>query len=118
MLANCVVCGKPFDAQGAAKTCSTECRKVRRRERERAWYAANPEKVCEKNRARYWANPEKAREQNKAWYAANPEKAREYFRAWRAANPEKVFEADRARQSKRKRQRFLQTLEKMEAVLC
>ena len=77
MLANCVVCGKPFDAQGAAKTCSTECRKVRRRERERAWYAANPEKAREKAR-----------------------------------------EADRAWQSKRKRQRFLQTLEKMEAVLC
>jgi hypothetical protein len=59
------------------------------RERQRAYRAANREKVQERNRAWHAANPEKGREYMRAWCAANPEKKREHNRAWHAANPEK-----------------------------
>ncbi|MBK9496490.1 MAG: hypothetical protein IPO08_18685 [Xanthomonadales bacterium] len=62
-----------------------EARKARRRERDRARYAANPEKKRERKRARYAANSEKERERVRAWRAANPEKKKESDRVSREA---------------------------------
>ena len=78
-----------------------EARKARKRERERARYAANSDKVRERDRARYAANPEKARERARARRAANLDKVRERERAWRAANREQVQESVRARNERR-----------------
>ena len=46
-----------------------EARKARRRERQRAWRAANPEKNRENARAWYANNLDKERERNRAWRA-------------------------------------------------
>ena len=59
-----------------------EARKARKREYERAWRAANPDKVRETERAWRAANPDKVREMARAWREANPEKNREASRAW------------------------------------
>ena len=104
---------------------SEEERKARKRERNRKYYKANPEKVKEMKRK--WreanpekmkdyirkyceANPEKVRERRRKYYEANvektkekcrkyceanPEKVREMKRKWREANPEKVREYKR-----------------------
>jgi 5-methylcytosine-specific restriction endonuclease McrA len=55
----------------------------------RAWRDANPEKVKASNRAWDKANPEKRKAMISAWSKENPEKIRGYSRAWREANPEK-----------------------------
>ena len=56
-------------------------------------------KACtrEKDRARYAANPERERERSRAWYAANAERARASTRAWNAANRERLREMNHAR---------------------
>ena len=65
------------------------------KESRRQYYAANPEKQREYERKHYAANPEKCKEANRQYRAANPEKRREYNRKYRAANPEKCNEAQR-----------------------
>lgn len=58
-------------------------------------------KTCtrEKDRARYAANPDRERERSRAWYATNAEYARAKARAWSAANPERLRETNRARRA-------------------
>ena len=48
--------------------------KLREKEKKRAWYQANKEKVSAYNKARYNADPEKFINAVKARYAADPEK--------------------------------------------
>jgi hypothetical protein len=51
--------------------------RVRKRELDRKWHEANPEKVRGKSRKYYEANREKQREKDRKYYEANPEKMRE-----------------------------------------
>ena len=83
----CPKCGTPRAKGAKCKPCKNA--------RQRAQYAANP-KRREQNRAYRAANPEREREQNRARYAANPEKYRAQARALRAASPEKYREQGRA----------------------
>jgi hypothetical protein len=76
---------------------TTEARREKKREWDRAYNAANREKKREYQRAYRAANPEKARERMRAWRAANRERARGYSRAYRVANREKHLEQHRAR---------------------
>ena len=52
----------------------------------RAWYAANRDKVAAKNRAYREANRDKIAAQKRAWYAANRDKVAAKNRAYREAN--------------------------------
>lgn len=85
----CAVCGVLFPPAGAAITCGPECSAERKRQRERAWFAANPER--KRAQSRGWAkrNPEKARASERAWYAANREKVEQKARARYAAKLKK-----------------------------
>lgn len=97
---------------------------ARHREYQRAWRAANPERVqkygatrksdpskCEIDRlwrianrdqlragqkARRAKNPEKIRAASRAWYRAHTEQKLEENRAWKLANPDKVRAEGRA----------------------
>ena len=68
MKATCAVCGKEFDKRGIDKTCSSECSRQNRRELQRAYRAANPEKIREKDRVYRAANPEKDRERKRVFH--------------------------------------------------
>ena len=74
---------------------SEEERKARKRERNRKYYKANPEKVKEMKRKWREANPEKVREYKRKYYEANREKVIERSRKWHEANPEKAREIRR-----------------------
>ena len=52
----------------------------------RAWYAANRDKVAAQYRAWYEANRDKVAAQKRAWYAANRDKVAAKNRAYREAN--------------------------------
>jgi len=69
---------------------------MNRKEYNRKWRAANPEKVKEASRKYRAENPEKVRAAVRKWQVANPERSREATRKWRVAHPE------RAREDKRK----------------
>jgi hypothetical protein len=88
VMKKCKICGKEFEARGAAKCCSPECSKKNNREYHRKWREANPEKKRESNRKWREANLEKARESERKWREVNPEKKREFNRKWREDNPE------------------------------
>lgn len=49
------------------------------RERERLYYAANREKIKERSLRHYWANREKALERHRRWNAANYEHRWRYY---------------------------------------
>jgi hypothetical protein len=118
MKANCVVCGKEFEARDfRCKCCSKECGAERKRRSQRKNLRANcvvcgkefekrrAAKTCGKecfhkniyNRNCMWraANPEKKREQNRRYRAINPGKARESRRKCYATNPEKERKQNR-----------------------
>jgi hypothetical protein len=106
----------------------TDEKKQRRRARDAARYAANPEKVRARNaawratphgvtyRAAYYAaNREKARTHNAAWYAANKEHSKAYRvtnkerdaarkAAYRTANPDKALAIKSRYKAKKTRQ--------------
>src|SRR4051794_31181413 len=92
MTANCVVCGKVFKKRGTAKTCGKVCSTGLKREWYRRRYAANPEKRKEQERGYRLADPDKVREKNRRSYAANAEKRKEQKRQYYTANTEKVRE--------------------------
>ena len=98
----CPKCGTPRAKGAKCKPCKNARQRAqyaanpKRREQNRAYRAANPEREREQNRARYAANPEKYRAQARALRAASPEKYRERARALRAASPEKYREQGRA----------------------
>jgi hypothetical protein len=78
--------------------------RAHKRARERAFYAANPERLSARRaykKALYAANVEKKLEQARARRAANPETYRARGAAYRAANVEKI----RARQNSRNMKR-------------
>lgn len=50
MIKVCVVCGKEFETQTQAKTCSDECRKARAYDRVLLYRAIDPERYREYNR--------------------------------------------------------------------
>ena len=70
-------------------------KRISRKEYQRAYRAANKEKLKEAKKAYYEANKEKIKEANKAYYEANKEKMKEYQRAYREANKEKIKEFER-----------------------
>lgn len=72
-----------------------ECRAARR-EHERAYYAANREKINEQRRANYAANRETVAENRRAYYEDNREAMRERSRVYREANREEIAERNRA----------------------
>jgi Recombination endonuclease VII len=74
---------------------SDEEKRRRKREYERRYKAANPEKVRELARRYREANREKLAEAKRRYAAENPEKVREYRRSWYAGNREKKREAGR-----------------------
>ena len=55
--------------------------------RQRARYAADPEKHRARRRAYYAANPQLGRDASRRWAVKNRERKLEYGRKWRAANP-------------------------------
>ena len=62
----------------------------------RAWKAANPEKVAASKKAWYDANKERAAATSKAWNEANKERRAACYKAWREANKEKKAATDKA----------------------
>lgn len=73
----------------------TRCRTCSRDGR-REWLARNREAENRRNRARYAADPERYRAAARARREANREKSREYAREYRKANPDKVRESFRS----------------------
>ena len=73
----------------------TEEQRLKNKEKNRKYRAANLEKIRENARKRYADNPEKMRENARKRHAANPEKKREYARKRYADNPEKMRERAR-----------------------
>jgi hypothetical protein len=69
-----------------------------KKELEKAWRKANPERVKATRKAWTKANLEKKRATDKAWAKANPEKTKAAVKAWQKSNPEKL----RANTAKRK----------------
>ena len=65
-----------------------EEKRERRREKDRLWRLANPEKARERDRRKRLANPERARESNRRWYAKHREEVREKGREKRRLYPE------------------------------
>lgn len=73
---------------------------------DRAYYAANSDRVRARVRDYRRANAESVSERHRAWAVANPEKMRAYRRAWEAANGDKIrayreANAERIRESQR-----------------
>lgn len=64
VMKKCIICGKPFDARGGAKCCSSECSKENGRRLREQWRADNPEYM---------------REYSKQWRADNPEYDAQYY---------------------------------------
>lgn len=104
VIKKCKICGKEFDARGSTVTCSSECRKINKREYQREWQNKNPEymKKWHENNPEYM----------KKWYENNPEydkqryiNNRDKFLKWekeyRLNNPDKVRKND-YRKKKRK----------------
>lgn len=96
----CRKCGqeKPLEEFAKDKECVLGHRHICKQckaERNRKWYAANPEKRREMAYKWAAANPEKRRESRRKYRAANPEKFREWGRKRYAANPEKEREKSR-----------------------
>lgn len=89
----CTLCGvvqsltefvrKAQSADGLDSWC-----KACKSERNRAWYAANRERVKERTRAWAKANRRRKAEADRAWRTANRERRKETQRAWLEANPE------------------------------
>jgi hypothetical protein len=84
----CVHCGslfRPEFPKGAARTCSDECAKARRRVTHNAaaktYYAKNAEEITAKVREREKANPEKKRETWNRWMRRHREQWNAYNRA-------------------------------------
>lgn len=81
----CVVCNKPFSHPNPNTVgCSPECRRIRKYDRTRRWYALNPGKANAKHRRWVATNADRAREQNRQWRLRFPEAASERNRRWRA----------------------------------
>jgi len=84
----CVHCGamfRPEFPKGAARTCSDECAKARRRATAnvagRRYHAKNANAISEKKREYYQAHPEKKREMWNRWARRNREHWNAYNRA-------------------------------------
>lgn len=76
-----------FKNKAAKDGLHNQCR-VCAGEANRRSYAKHKETLTAKQRAKYAADPEKHRNANRQWRAANLEKARASSNKWRAANPE------------------------------
>lgn len=93
----CVHCGaifRPEFPRGAARTCSPECAKERKRATVRA-----------ANRASFQRDPEKWRKKSREYGRANPEKRRAKWNAWAKRNREHHNATNRARYAARKAKR-------------
>jgi len=90
------LCGKGLHQWGEGWKQCLGCK----RESERRWSKANPEKAREISRRWNKANPEKTRESSRLWREANPERQREGVRRWAKANPEKKREIAHRRRAR------------------
>lgn len=63
--------------------------------RSKAWYEANPERAREARRQYAEANRDRIREQKRAYTAEHAEENRARVKAWKAANPERAAELAR-----------------------
>lgn len=119
---------------------------ARKRERNRAWNKAHPERMraaakryasahpeklranyvakrkekLEYTKANYVANRAKKLEQNKNWNRTHPERGREALRRWRKNNPEKHKAAQKARVLKKKKalRAFLHERQRGRCAIC
>lgn len=82
---------KPCHTENVSRTID----KDRKREADRAWRLANPEKARQHSLRYYYKNAQQAYKRLVDWRKNNPEKRREQAEKWRLANPEKSKEADR-----------------------
>ena len=75
------------------KSCISELNKIYRqknKEKIKARYQENKEKIAERDKARYQENKEKILERKKAWYQENKEEIAEKKKAYRQKNKEKI----------------------------
>jgi len=79
-------------SRGKPRADCKECKRAM----DKAYRAANPEKIKAEKKAYHAANREKVNGQMKAYHAANPEKRMAKDKAYRAANPEKLKAKDKA----------------------
>lgn len=105
----CVHCGslfRPEFPKGAARTCSDECAKARRRATANAagktYYAKNAEGIAAKVRERAKANPEKKRETWNKWARRHREQHNAYNRQRHTANRDAINARRRASRAERK----------------
>lgn len=72
----CVVCGSIFTVSQDSKQlcCGPDC---------------THEYAKKKKRERYWDDPKTHKEKQKAWYRKNAEKVKRYVKAWEKAHPER-----------------------------
>lgn len=85
------------DSEDRSDNVNTELERKRERKREsnRAYRIANPEKMREYMRVWRASNREKKRAYDREYRAANPDKVRESVHKWQVSNPDKRREADR-----------------------
>lgn len=101
LFASCKECDRAYRAANKERIAARArayyiANKERINERNRAWSNTNKEKESERHRVWYAANKERHAQYGRAYFQANIERRREYQRAYRAANRERMLEYQRS----------------------
>ena len=103
----CTVCKKEYEGYPQQKTCSDDCRKIRRKEYFRSWYNTNKKKQQKWMAEYYVKNKEHIIKINRIYDEANrPEvlrKGRANWHRYYAKNREKVLRNHRERDKLKRR---------------
>ena len=101
VMKKCKICGKEFDARGSMVTCSSECRKINKREYNKEYRLNNRDKIRKQEKEYYINNRDKILKRKKKYRLNNRDKILKQGKEYRLNNRDKILKKD-YRRNKRK----------------